>query len=245
MQAARPGSDTSGRSFDDGPRTAETVPVPEVRVELTSAGQTQFPPGLSPFAPSAPSLLLFVFLISLTASLNLIQSRRLGITGRIFATPTPPATTVAGEALGRFAVALTQGLVIMVGVGVAVRRGLGRPARCRRAAAVLPGRQRRGNAARLAVPHRGSGHRGWRSAWGLGLGAVGGTMLPLELLSDPVRAVARFTPHAWGYEGFAELVRRGGGLSDILPQLGVLARFAVVLLGLGIWRLRQVVANPA
>ncbi|MEU8245353.1 hypothetical protein [Nonomuraea sp. NPDC048916] len=44
---------------------------------------------------------------------------------------------------------------------------------------------------------------------------------------------------AWGYDGFAELVRHGAGLPDILSQLGVLAAYAAVLLTLGIWRLRR------
>jgi ABC-2 type transport system permease protein len=70
-------------------------------------------------------------------------------------------------------------------------------------------------------------------ALGLGLAGVGGTMLPLELLSEPMRRVARFTPHAGGY------ARRGVRRLRRLPQLGVLAAFAVVLFGLGVWRLRR------
>jgi ABC-2 type transport system permease protein len=54
-----------------------------------------------------------------------------------------------------------------------------------------------------------------------------------------MRTLSRFTPHAWANEGFAELVRRGGGLLDILPQLGVLAGYAVVLSGAGGWLLHR------
>jgi ABC-2 type transport system permease protein len=73
---------------------------------------------------------------------------------------------------------------------------------------------------------------------GLGLAALGGAMVPLELFPGTMRLVAHFTPHAWAGDAFAELLRHGGTVADILPQLGVLAAFAAVLLGLGSWRLR-------
>src|SRR5690606_25599112 len=95
LQAARTGGQAAGMSFEDGLRAADSVTSPGVRVELATAGQSQVPAGLNRFAAGAPSLLLlFTFLTSLTASLSLIQSRRLGITGRIVATPTPMATIV-------------------------------------------------------------------------------------------------------------------------------------------------------
>jgi len=38
-------------------------------------------------------------------------------------------------------------------------------------------------------------------------------------------------------------VRRDGGFLDILPQLGVLAAFAVVLMALATWRLHRVLTR--
>ena len=72
---------------------------------------------------------------------------------------------------------------------------------------------------------------------GLGL-ALGGCMLPIELFSPTLQTVAHFTPHAWGLDAFAELVRNNGTIVDILPELGVLLGFAAVLLTLATWRLR-------
>lgn len=246
LQAAHAGGQAAGMSFEDGLRAADAVTSPGVRVELTTAGEALFPTGLNRFAPSAPSLLLlFTFLTSLTASLNLIQSRRLGVTGRIMATPTPMATIVAGEALGRFAVALTQGLVVMGGAALLFGVDWGDPAG---AAALLVVYCLVGSGAAMLL---GSLFReegpaiGVALGLGLGLGALGGTMLPLELMSDSLRTIARFTPHAWGYEGFAELVRFGGGIGDILPQLGVLSAYAAVLFALGIWRLHRAVTTAA
>lgn len=246
LRAAQVGGDAAGLSFEEGVRAADSVTTPGVQVEVTSAGEALFPVGLNRFAPGAPSLLLlFTFLTSLTASLNLIQSRRLGVTGRIFATPTPVATIVAGEALGRFAVAVTQALVVMGGSALLFGVDWGDPVGAG-ALVLLYCLVGSGAAMVLGSLFRNEGPAiGVALGLGLSLGAVGGTMLPLELMSGTMRTISRFTPHAWGYEGFAELVRFGGGLTDILPQLAVLSGFAVVLFGLGIWRLRRVVAGGA
>jgi ABC-2 type transport system permease protein len=78
----------------------------------------------------------------------------------------------------------------------------------------------------------------------LGMAALGGAMLPLELFSPTMQRIAHITPHAWALDGFAELVRRGGGVVDILPELGVLAAYAVVLFALASWRLRVAITRP-
>ncbi|MET0697848.1 MAG: ABC transporter permease, partial [Acidimicrobiia bacterium] len=78
----------------------------------------------------------------------------------------------------------------------------------------------------------------------LGLAALGGCMLPIELFSPAMTRVAHLTPHAWALDGFAELVRRDGTVADILPELGVLVVYATVLLLLASWRLRAVLTRP-
>lgn len=73
----------------------------------------------------------------------------------------------------------------------------------------------------------------------LGLAALGGCMMPLDFFTGTMRTVAHITPHAWGLDAFAELVRHDGTIVDILPELGVLAGFAIVLLGVASWQLRR------
>ena len=73
----------------------------------------------------------------------------------------------------------------------------------------------------------------------LGLAAIGGCMVPLEIFPDTLRQVANLTPHAWGNMASAEIVRRDGTLVDVLPQLGVLLGFAVLLGGIASWMLRS------
>ena len=78
----------------------------------------------------------------------------------------------------------------------------------------------------------------------LGLAALGGAMFPLDLFSPTMQRIAHITPHAWALDAYAELVRRGGTTLDILPELGVLILYAVVLLSLAAWRLRVVITRP-
>ena len=74
---------------------------------------------------------------------------------------------------------------------------------------------------------------------GLGLAALGGCMVPIEFFSGPMRTVSWITPHAWANEGFAKLVRHNGVVTDVLPQLGMLAVYAAVLFVFGSWLLRR------
>ena len=78
---------------------------------------------------------------------------------------------------------------------------------------------------------------------GLGLAALGGSMVPVEIFSSTMQSIAMVTPHYWANDAFAELVRRDGTIVDILPQLGVLAVYAVVLLALATWRLQRVLTR--
>ncbi|MFW2383343.1 MAG: ABC transporter permease, partial [Acidimicrobiales bacterium] len=62
---------------------------------------------------AAQELVLFIFLIAIVAASALIQSRQLGVTQRMLATPATTLQVVAGEALGRYAVAAVQGAFIV------------------------------------------------------------------------------------------------------------------------------------
>ncbi|HEX6468374.1 MAG TPA: ABC transporter permease [Streptosporangiaceae bacterium] len=242
LRAARVAQRQTAMPFDAGLAIADAAAprVPRVTVSVTNAGEARFPDTLGRFDLGASSqLLLFVFLTSLTGSVALIETRRLGVSRRMLATPTATRTIVAGEALGRLGVALIQGLIIMVGSALLFDVGWGDPVG---AGALLVAFALVGSGAAMLMgavfgTEQQAGAVGL--LLGLGLAALGGSMVPLELFSGTMRAVAHVTPHAWANDGFAELVRHGGHVADILPQLGVLAGYAAVLFLLGTWRLRK------
>jgi ABC-2 type transport system permease protein len=63
-------------------------------------------------------------------------------------------------------------------------------------------------------------------------------MLPLELYNSTMNTVAHITPHAWAIDAFTKMGRHGATLVDLLPEVGVLAAMALLLIGLASWRLR-------
>lgn len=192
---------------------------------------------------ASQQLLLFVFLTSLTGATALIQARKLGVARRVLSTPTRTHTIVAGEGLGRFAVALVQGGYIMLGSALLFGVGWGDPVG---AAAVLVVFSAAAAGAALLIGATMSNETqagGIGLLLGLGLGALGGSMIPLEFFPPTMERVARLTPHAWGLDAFGELLRHDGTVVDILPQLGVLAGFALVLGAVATWALHRSLAG--
>lgn len=242
LRAARFAQAEASVPFDRGLELAEAVSprVSPVSVEARVAGEATFPEELGQFDLGASTeLVLFVFLTSLTGAVALIETRRLGVSRRMLSTPTSARTILAGEALGRFGVALVQGVFIMVGTLLLFRVSFGDPLGAILVLVVfcLVGT---GAGMLLGSTLANDQQAGATSLLlGLGLAALGGCMAPLEIFPDTVRTVAHVTPHAWANDAFAKLVRRGGGVVDVLPQLAVLAGYAAVLLGLATWRLRR------
>ena len=188
---------------------------------------------------AAQQLVLFVFLTSLAGSAALIETRRLGMGRRMLATPARPGQILAGLAAGRLGVGLVQGGWIMLGTLVVFGVSWGDPLG---AAALLVSFTMVGAAAGMLV---GSVFATEQQAGGLGVliglgfAAFGGAMIPIEVFPDGLVAAAHATPHAWALDGFADLVRRDGTITDVLPEIGVLLGFAAVLLTVGAWRLRR------
>ena len=146
-----------------------------------------------------------------------------------------------GEALGRLSIALVQGLIIIVGSALIFGVDWGDPAG---AALVFVVFALVGAGAGMLL---GSVLNNDQQAapvallLGLGLAALGGSMIPLEIFPDNMRTIAHVTPHAWGNEAFTALVGEQGQLVDIVRELAVLAAFAAVLFSLATWRLRRTI----
>lgn len=230
---------TAGQAGDALAAASQRLSAPKVEVVDTSEIAQEFR-GLGQFdLGAAQQLLLFVFLSSLTGATTLIQARRLGVVPRILAAPVSSGQAIAGQALGRFAIALVQGGYIMLGTallfgvqwGSIPLSGLVLALFCTvsAAAAMVIG----------SVMDNDGAASGVGVGAGLVLAGLGGCMVPPELFPETLRAVSYITPHRYAYDAFAEIQRHEGTLSDILPQLGVLAAMAIALLLLGSLLLRR------
>ncbi|HET7419182.1 MAG TPA: ABC transporter permease [Candidatus Dormibacteraeota bacterium] len=231
-------------SFSGGVAAANAVSghVAAITVSESTAGTAMFSRLITEFDQGAWTQLdLFVFFMALMAgALGLMQSRRLGISRRMLATPTSAWTVVAGEVLSRLVIAVVQAIVIVFGSALLFGVTWGQPAGV--AAVILV----YGLVSAAAGILLGSLVRNEQQAagiallLGLGLAALGGSMVPAQVFPQTMQTIAHVTPHAWANDAFLQLVGNGVGLGAILPQLGILGAYAVVMVGLAVWRLRRV-----
>lgn len=216
-----------------------------IGVSVTAVGEAVFPDTLGQFDLGASSqLVLFVFLTALAGSAALILTRQLGISSRMLSTPTSVRSIVVGESMGRFGVALVQGLYIVVLTLIIFGVNWGDPLASFLLLVVFSAVGAGAGVLMGSVFSNDQQAGGVGVVLSLGLAALGGCMVPLELFSPTMQTVAHFTPHAWALDGYAELVRRGGNTGDILLELGVLAGYAAVLFALAAWRLRIAITRP-
>jgi ABC-2 type transport system permease protein len=218
--------------------------VPVVAVTQTVAGKADLSATLGQFDESAwTELLLFLFLTALTGALGLIETRRLGLSRRMLATPTSAATVIAGETLGRVLIGVIQALVIIIGTALLFGVKWGQPIGVA-AVVILFVLVASGAGIFLGTLFANEQQASGVSLLaGLGLAALGGCMVPLEVFSPTMKHIAHLTPHAWASDAFAKLVGHGASITDIGPQLAVLAAFATALLALATWRLRHILLS--
>jgi ABC-2 type transport system permease protein len=242
IRAARFASSETEASFDDALDLAGTLDgtVTGVVVRVETVGEAVFPSSLGQFDLGASSqLVLFMFLTGLSGSAAIIETRRLGVASRMLSTPTPAGTVVTGEGLGRFGVVMVQGLYILFATLLLFQVNWGDPIGAA-AVMIVFGAVAAGAAMLMGTIFSNDQQAGGMAVLlGIGLAALGGCMIPIENFSDTMQRVAHLTPHAWALDAFAVLVRQDGTIVDILPELGVLAAFAVALLTIAGFRLRR------
>lgn len=235
-------AEQTGEDFSAALDMVAPVEAAGIEVEREVVGESLFGEGVGQYDVGAAGMVvMFVFLTALTGSAVLIQNRQLGITHRMLSTPTSTSTVIAGEGTARFLNGLFQGVYIVVFTLILFQVDWGNPlggililvtlSAAGAGAAMLLGTLFRN-------PEQAAGISVMAS---IGLAALGGCMLPLELFSPTLKTIAHVTPHAWAIDGFADLIYRGGSLVDVLPEVGVLTLYAAVLILLASWRLRAVI----
>jgi ABC-2 type transport system permease protein len=237
--AARLAVATAGVSFDAALSTARSLAsAGGVTVDVSTAnGRAPLPLGFSYTAPS--NLVLFVFITSLAAAALLVNARRLGVTRRMLATPTPASVVLLGQSASRFLTAVFQGVFILVLGRLVFGVEWGDPL----AAALLVlvfALAATGAALLMGTVARTEDQAGAIGpAIGIALGMLGGCMWPLVIVPPVMRAIGHGTPHAWAMDGFIALISRNAHIGDVAGDLLALAVFAALLLAAGTWRLRR------
>jgi ABC-2 type transport system permease protein len=194
---------------------------------------------------AAQELILFVFLTSLSASSMLIETRRYGITRRMLASPTSVRTILVGETLGRYAIALLQGLLIVVGTVLLFQVDWGNRLTTT-IVVLLFALAATGAAMVMGSVLQNAAQAGAMGVFlGLVLAAIGGCMVPLEIFPPLMYTIAHFVPHSWAIEALNGSISRSASPAEVGTELLVLAAYAAGLLALATVLLRRTIVGHA
>ena len=226
--------------FEASLGTAQTIQqdAPE-RVSVIE-GNTEDQVDYDPRAnTSAGQLITWVFIPLFGISALFAYERQQGTLRRLLTTPASKATFLLGTIAGQVAMALIQ-MLLLVGFGILVLKlSWGREplalfvillssALAAAAFGTMMGTfiKTEGQASGLSV------------MFGMVFALMGGCWYPLELFPPAIQNAVKILPTTWAMQGMLDLLLRGGGLRDILPEAAVLLGFAAIFFSLGVWRFR-------
>ncbi len=72
----------------------------------------------------------------------------------------------------------------------------------------------------------------------LTLAAIGGMMVPVFVMPEFMQTVARISPHYWALRGYQDVIVRGLGIQDVLPEAAILLAFAAAFYAFAVWKFR-------
>ncbi|HLO13367.1 MAG TPA: ABC transporter permease [Anaerolineales bacterium] len=205
-------------------------------VEGNTRDQVEYDPRAN---SSAGQLITWVFIPLFGISALFAYERQQGTLRRLLTTPSNKATFLLGTISGQVAMALVQ-MLLLVGFGILVMKlNWGREplalfvilfASALAAAAF-------GTTMGTFIKTEGQAN-GLSIMFGMLFALMGGCWYPMELFPPAVQNAVKVLPTTWAMQGMLDLVLRGGGLKDILPEAGVLLVFAAIFFSIGVWRFR-------
>jgi ABC-2 type transport system permease protein len=188
---------------------------------------------------SAGQLITWVFVPLFGISALFAYERQQGTLRRLLTTPANKATFLLGTISGQVVMALLQ-MLLLVGFGIFVMKlGWGREPLAlfvilltsALAAAAF------GTAMGTFIKTEGQAS-GLSIMFGMVFALMGGCWYPLELFPPAIQQAVKILPTRWAMQGMLDLVLRGGGLPDVLPEAAVLLGFAAVFFTVGVLRFR-------
>jgi ABC-2 type transport system permease protein len=188
---------------------------------------------------NVPAYTIFgVFFIVLTLASSFIQEKKEGTFQRILSAPLSKSSLLVGKLLPYFFVNLVQ-IALMFAVGVIFfGMKLGNlPALVLVSIALALA----ANGLGLLVASLGKTEaqvNGLSVFLAITLGALGGMMVPAYIMPGFMKTLSLFTPHAWALAGYQDVIVRGLGVPQVLPEVGMLLFFAGSFFVLALSRFR-------
>ena len=226
--------------FQSSLETAQSIqqnaPERVTVVEGVTEDQVEYDPRAN---SSAGQLITWVFIPLFGISALFAYERQQGTLRRLLTTPASKATFLLGTIFGQVAMALVQ-MSLLVGFGILVMKlNWGREPLALFVvllASALAGAAF-GTAMGTFIKTEGQAS-GLSIMFGMVFALMGGCWYPLELFPPVVQNIVKVLPTTWAMQGMLDLVLRGGGLQDVLPEAAVLLGFAAIFFAVGIWRFR-------
>jgi ABC-2 type transport system permease protein len=188
---------------------------------------------------SAGQLVTWVFIPLLGISALFAYERQQGTLRRLLTTPTERATFLLGTISGQVLVSLVQMLLLVTFGALALGVQWGRDPLALALILVTFALAAAALGTTLGTFIKSEGQAtGLSVLLGMVMALMGGCWYPLEMFPAAVGNIVKILPTTWAMQGMLALVLRGGGLVDILPNVGVLLAFALVFFTVGVWRFR-------
>ncbi|MGD2078846.1 MAG: ABC transporter permease [Chloroflexota bacterium] len=193
---------------------------------------------------AVPSMtVLFVFLTAQTTAQSIYDEKKIGSFRRLLAAPMSKFSLMSGKLTPNFLLVISQVVVIFFAATVIFpllgmdRLTLGNDipalvllilltALCSTTLGALI----------VSIAHTEAQIGGLSTAALWVMAFLGGSIVPLFLVSDALAAIGSVTPQYWAVTGFYDLLVRGQGLSDITDSLLALLGFSVLFMAIALWR---------
>lgn len=188
---------------------------------------------------SAGQLITWVFVPLFAISALFAYERQQGTLRRLLTTPSSKATFLLGTISGQVVIALIQ-MLLLVGFGILVMKlNWGREPLALLIILITTALAAAAFGTMLGTFIKTENQAGGISTmFGMVFALLGGCWYPLELFPPAVQNMVKILPTTWAMQGMLDLVLRGKGLMDILPEAGVLLGFAAIFFTVGVLRFR-------
>jgi ABC-2 type transport system permease protein len=226
--------------FEASLETAQTIrreaPERVTVVEGSTADQVEYDPRAN---SSAGQLITWVFIPLFAISALFAYERRQGTLRRLLTTPASKATFLLGTIFGQVAMALVQ-MLLLVGFGILIMKlNWGREPLALfvilLASALAAGAFGTALGTFIKTESQASG---LSIMFGMVFALMGGCWYPLELFPPAIQNIVKVLPTTWAMQGMLDLVLRGRGLPEVLPEAAILLGFAAAFFGVGVWRFK-------
>jgi len=205
-------------------------------IEIMHTRPTNYEPELLPdtYQQNVPGYtVMFVFFIIGYVSSSIKDEKRGGTLRRLLVSPASRASILAGKLAAGFIIGILQ-VAVMFAIGYFFfGMGLGKSL----LTLLLFTMALSAAATSIGLAASTMTRLGGALTAPLIVGALlGGCIFPLDWMPDFLQTISYLLPHRWAMAGYQDLLVRGQGLAQVLPEMGILLAFTAVFFILAVRR---------